>query len=120
MPAGSAAAVGGMGDSALGSLNAKRGAAIQYQRLLPGIAAARGELANSSLLSQQHTALQQRDQQFHSAYMQALQQLRDYGLQKQRVAQAGQQIRIQQSQLPRILRSSSDSSRRITPSATHP
>lgn len=101
--AGSAAAVGGMGDSALGSLNAQRGAAIQYQRQLPGIAAARGELANSSLLSQQHTALQQRGQQYQSAYMQALQQLRDYGLQKQQVAQAGQQIRIQQSQFAQNL-----------------
>lgn len=80
--AGSAAAIGGMGDSALGALNQQRGAAIQYQRQLPGIAASRGELANSALLSDQHQALQQRAQQYQSAYMQSLQQLRDYALQR--------------------------------------
>ncbi len=94
--ANSAAAVGGMGDSALGALNANRGAARAYQAAMPGVAAARGQLAQSSLLTQKNAAITQRSQQYQSAYAQALQQLRAFSLQQN--AQ-----RIQQSQFAQNL-----------------
>jgi chromosome segregation and condensation protein ScpB len=95
--AGSAAAVGGLGRSALSSLAAQGAAASSYGAKMPGVAAARGQFGVQSLENARHSALQTRQEDYRSAYLQALQQarsnifnqkmaLRQFGLSKQQLA----------------------------------
>lgn len=78
--AGSAAAVGGIGDSALSSLIARGAAAKNYAAQLPQVAAARGQLYRSGLVKDENAALQQRAEDLRSSYAQAIQQVQQNAL----------------------------------------
>lgn len=70
--AGSAAAVGGLGDSALSSLVARGAAAKSYGASLPAVAGARGQLFQQGLIKDRQAALQNRGDALRSAFTQAL------------------------------------------------
>ncbi len=74
--ASSGAAVGGLADSALSHLVANQAAAKTMQSQLPYAAAARGALADQSLITARNQALQQRNQQYSQAFQSALSQAR--------------------------------------------
>jgi len=78
--AGSAAAVGGLGDSALTSLNAQAAASKNYAGQMPAVAASRGQLMNAQLLQQRNQAFQQRNEDYRSALQQALQTVQQNAL----------------------------------------
>jgi hypothetical protein len=74
--AGSQAALGGMGASALSALNARGAAAGAYGATLPHVAAARGTLGVQSLETARGEAIKQRNESYSQAFQQALQQAR--------------------------------------------
>lgn len=78
--AGSAAAVGGLGDSALSSLVARGAAAKSYGAQLPAVAGARGQLFQQGLIHDQQTALQNRADALRSAFTQSLDQVQQQAL----------------------------------------
>jgi len=78
--AGSAAAVGGLGDSATSHLIANQASARAYGAQLPHVAAARGALAQTGLINARNQALTQRQQDYRSALTQALDQARQNAL----------------------------------------
>src|SRR5213079_177955 len=90
--AGSAAAVGGLGDSALSSLIAKGAAAKNYGEGLPAVAGARGQLFQQGLIHDRQSALQSRADQLRSAFTQALDTV-----QQQALARSTALASIQQS-----------------------
>lgn len=115
--AGSAAAVAGLGGSALSSLNAQAAAAKNYAGQLPAVAASRGQLMNAQLLQQRNQALTQRNEDYRSALQQALQNVQqnalamsslrssnmnaaaDRALQLQSMAQSNAQFQQEQARL---------------------
>lgn len=114
--AGSAAAVGGMGGSALSSLVAQGAAAKNYASQIPAVAASRGQQMNAQLLQQRNQAITQRNEDYRSALQQALQTVQqnalamsslrssnknanlDRALQAQSMAQSQSQFEAQQAE----------------------
>ncbi len=80
--AGSQAAVGGLGDSATSRLLENRASAVNYATQMPTVAGARASLAQAALLKEKNQALQQRQDEYRSAYPQALQTAEDNALQR--------------------------------------
>jgi hypothetical protein len=95
--AGAAAAVGGMGDSALGSLNASRGATGAYLSKMPGVAAATGQAGLRAIQSAKSDAIQQRQETYRSALVQAEQQLQQFALSKAQLNQSDRQFAATQA-----------------------
>lgn len=104
--AGSAAALQGMGNSALSGLLSRGAAASAYGAKMPGVAAARGALAQQGLITARNQALTQRNQAYTQAYQQARQQalqnalaystaLGNYNLNNQKLAQQQAQFQAQ-------------------------
>jgi hypothetical protein len=100
--AGSAAAVGGLGGSALSSLVARGAAAASYGARMPGVAAARGQFGVQSLEQARQNALQTRGEDYRNAYTDALQQARSNAFsQRMALSQLGlsrQQLQVTKNQ----------------------
>jgi hypothetical protein len=94
--AGSAAAVGGIGDAQQSRLISQKAAATNYGAQLPSVAAARGQLLHAGLIQQRGEALKTRSDNLRQAYTQALQQVQDSALAR---AVAGANIKNANAQL---------------------
>jgi hypothetical protein len=94
--AGSAAAVGGMGDSAASRLLSQQAAAQAYGAQLPHVAAARGALAEQGLISNMNEALRQRAEGVRQALPGALQQVENTALARSQLIGNLQNQRFQQ------------------------
>lgn len=105
---GSQAAVGGMGDSSMGALLARQGAAKAYGAKLPAVAASQGQLARHTLVTAENQALQARQDAYRQSYVSALAQarqnkfsqnlaLQQLGLQKQQFQESKRQFNAGQA-----------------------